>query len=65
MRETRTSGSVGAPGRQRPGATWPSRRAVSHDRPFVDALRPSHALHLPEERYELWREEYLDDVEMR
>jgi len=28
-------------------------------------LRPTHALHLPEERYELWREEYLDDVEMR
>jgi ATPase subunit of ABC transporter with duplicated ATPase domains len=39
--------------------------AVSHDRPFVDALAPTHALHLPDERYELWREEYLDDIELR
>jgi len=47
-------------------STWPGTVvAVSHDRPFVDALRPTHALHLPEERYELWREEYLEDVEMR
>jgi ATPase subunit of ABC transporter with duplicated ATPase domains len=47
-------------------SAWPGTVvAVSHDRPFVDALRPTHALHLPEERYELWREEYLDDVEMR
>jgi len=47
-------------------STWPGTVvAVSHDRPFVDALRPTHALHLPEERYELWRCEYLDDVEMR
>ncbi len=47
-------------------STWPGTVvAVSHDRPFVDALRPTHALHLPEERYELWRDEYLDDVEMR
>ena len=37
-------------------STWPGTVvAVSHDRPFVDALRPTHALHLPEERYELWR----------
>ena len=35
-------------------STWPGTVvAVSHDRPFVDALRPTHALHLPEERYEL------------
>ncbi len=39
--------------------------AVSHDRPFVEALAPTHALHLPSERYSFWREEYLDDVEMR
>ncbi len=39
--------------------------AVSHDRPFVEALEPTHALHLPEERYTFWREEYLDEVELR
>ena len=39
--------------------------AVSHDRPFVEALAPTHALHLPEERYSFWREEYLDEVELR
>ncbi len=39
--------------------------AVSHDAPFVEALEPTHALHLPEERYGFWREEYLDDVEVR
>ena len=39
--------------------------AVSHDRPFVEALAPTHALHLPEERYGFWRDEYLDDVEVR
>jgi ATPase subunit of ABC transporter with duplicated ATPase domains len=39
--------------------------AVSHDRPFVAALAPTHALHLPQERYSFWREEYLDDVELR
>ena len=39
--------------------------AVSHDRPFVEALAPTHALHLPEERHSYWREEYLDDVELR
>ncbi|MGA2519220.1 MAG: ABC-F family ATP-binding cassette domain-containing protein [Acidimicrobiales bacterium] len=45
---------------------WPGTvLAVSHDRPFVDALRPTHALHLPEERYDLWRDEYLEDVELR
>ena len=47
-------------------SVWPGTVvAVSHDRLFVDALRPTHALHLPEERYELWREEYLDHVELR
>ncbi len=39
--------------------------AVSHDGPFVEALGPTHALHLPEERYDLWRDEYLDHVELR
>ena len=39
--------------------------AVSHDGPFVEALAPTHALHLPEERYGFWREEYLDQVEVR
>jgi ATPase subunit of ABC transporter with duplicated ATPase domains len=39
--------------------------AVSHDGPFVEALAPTHALHLPEERYGFWREEYLDLVEVR
>jgi ATPase subunit of ABC transporter with duplicated ATPase domains len=39
--------------------------AVSHDGPFVEALGPTHALHLPEERYGFWREEYLDHVEVR
>jgi ATPase subunit of ABC transporter with duplicated ATPase domains len=47
-------------------STWPGTIvAVSHDRPFVEALAPTHALHLPEERFSLWREEYLDDVEQR
>jgi len=39
--------------------------AVSHDRPFVEALLPTHALHLPEERYTFWRDDYLDEVELR
>ena len=39
--------------------------AVSHDAPFVEALAPTHSLHLPEERYGFWREEYLDQVEVR
>ena len=39
--------------------------AVSHDRPFVEALRPTHALHLPSERFTHWREEYLDEVELK
>ena len=39
--------------------------AVSHDRPFVEALEPTHSLHLPAERYTFWREEYLDEIELR
>ncbi len=39
--------------------------AVSHDRPFVEALEPTHALHLPEEQYGFWRDEYLEHVEIR
>ena len=34
-------------------------------RGFVEALRPTYCLRLPEERFTHWREEYLDDVEMR
>ena len=45
---------------------WPGTIvAVSHERAFVEALRPTYCLRLPEERYTHWREEYLDDVEMR
>ncbi len=39
--------------------------AVSHERGFVDALEPTHAVLLPEEYFDLWREEYLDLVEQR
>jgi ATPase subunit of ABC transporter with duplicated ATPase domains len=47
-------------------AAWPGTIvAVSHDRPFVEALMPTHALHLPAERFGLWREEDLDEVEQR
>jgi ATPase subunit of ABC transporter with duplicated ATPase domains len=46
--------------------TWPGTLVVvSHERGFVEALRPTFCLRLPEERYTHWREEYLDDVEMR
>ncbi len=45
---------------------WPGTIiAVSHERSFVDALRPTYCLRLPEEIYTHWRDEYLDDVEMR
>jgi ATPase subunit of ABC transporter with duplicated ATPase domains len=45
---------------------WPGTIvAVSHERGFVEALRPAYCLRLPEERFTHWREEYLDDVEMR
>jgi ATPase subunit of ABC transporter with duplicated ATPase domains len=39
--------------------------AVSHDRPFVEALEPTHTLHLPGERYGFWRDEDIDEVEIR
>ncbi len=46
--------------------TWPGTLVVvSHERGFVEALRPTYCLRLPEERFTHWREEYLDDVEMR
>ena len=45
---------------------WPGTIiAVSHERGFVEALRPNYCLRLPDERYTHWRDEYLDDVEMR
>jgi ATPase subunit of ABC transporter with duplicated ATPase domains len=45
---------------------WPGTIVVvSHDRSFVEALDPTHALQLPSERYDYWRQEYLDDVAMR
>jgi ATPase subunit of ABC transporter with duplicated ATPase domains len=39
--------------------------AVTHERGFVDALEPTHAVLLPEEYFDLWREEYVDLVEQR
>jgi ATPase subunit of ABC transporter with duplicated ATPase domains len=46
--------------------SWPGTLVVvSHERGFVEALRPTYALNLPEERFSHWREEYLDDVEVR
>ncbi len=45
---------------------WPGTIVVvSHERGFVEALRPTYCLRLPEEHYTHWRDEYLDDVEMR
>ncbi len=45
---------------------WPGTIvAVSHERAFVEALRPTFCLRLPDERSTHWREEYLDEVEMR
>lgn len=45
---------------------WPGTIVVvSHDRTFVESLEPTHALLLPEERFDLWRDEYLDQVEIR
>lgn len=47
-------------------AHWPGTVvAVSHDRSFVEALAPTHALLLPDERCDYWRDEYLDQVELR
>lgn len=39
--------------------------AVSHERQFVEALEPTHAVLLPEEYFDLWDEEYLDLIEQR
>jgi ATPase subunit of ABC transporter with duplicated ATPase domains len=39
--------------------------AVSHERHFVEALEPTHAVLLPEEFFDLWRDDYLDMVEQR
>ena len=45
---------------------WPGTVvAVSHERAFAEALDPTHAVLLPEEHVDLWREEYLDLVELR
>ncbi len=56
--------SVAAVGRML--ARWPGTLVVvSHERAFVEALEPTHALQLPSERYDLWREEYLEDVAQR
>ena len=47
-------------------AHWPGTIVVvSHDRSFVEALDPSHCVRLPDERHTHWREDYLDEVEMR
>jgi ATPase subunit of ABC transporter with duplicated ATPase domains len=39
--------------------------AVSHERPFVEALNPTHAVLLPEEYFDLWRDDYMDLIERR
>jgi len=39
--------------------------AVSHERAFVEALDPTHAVLLPEEYFDLWRDDYMDMVEQR
>jgi ATPase subunit of ABC transporter with duplicated ATPase domains len=39
--------------------------AVSHERGFVEALEPTHAVLLPEEYFDLWDEEYMDLIEQR
>jgi ATPase subunit of ABC transporter with duplicated ATPase domains len=45
---------------------WPGTLViVSHDRRFIAALEPTHCLMLPSERYDLWREENLDEAELR
>ena len=45
---------------------WPGTViVVSHDRSFVEALEPTHALKLPDEVFTHWRDDYLDMVEMK
>ena len=45
---------------------WPGTVvAVSHDREFVESLGPTFCLTLPDERYRHWREDYLDQIELR
>jgi len=45
---------------------WPGTIvAVSHDRAFVEQLRPTHCLHLPAERYTHWDDDYLEEVALR
>ncbi len=39
--------------------------AVSHEREFVEALHPTHAVLLPEEYFDLWRDDYMDLIERR
>ena len=39
--------------------------AVSHERDFVEALKPTHAVLLPEEYFDLWRDDYMDLIERR
>ena len=38
---------------------------VSHEPAFIEALKPTHCLRLPEERFDFWRDEDLDIVAMR
>ena len=47
-------------------SAWPGTVVVvSHDRSFVEALEPTHALLLPEERFDYWRDDLLDEVQLR
>ncbi len=39
--------------------------AVSHERSFVERLEPTHAVLLPEEYFDLWRDDYFDLIERR
>jgi ATPase subunit of ABC transporter with duplicated ATPase domains len=39
--------------------------AVSHERGFVEHLEPTHAVLLPEEYFDLWRDDYMDLIERR
>ncbi len=39
--------------------------AVSHERGFVEAMEPTHAVLLPEEYFDIWRDDYMDLIEQR